>query len=168
MNLVHEPGQLHARFCDVTNIESIDAAFRWVETQFGGVNILVNNAGIVKCTFVLAQENDNDLQDMMDTNFDGYLNCTKAAYRLMKKYHAEGHIVNINSILGRAPHLGTSMDSAPLANLYVPAKFAVIGLAEIIRQELNYLQNRKIKITVRKIGVWFLVLFIKFFLIFRL
>lgn len=46
--LVYEPGKLHSRFCDLTNDESIEAAFNWIEEKLGGVNILINNAGQMK------------------------------------------------------------------------------------------------------------------------
>lgn len=48
LSLILENGKLFSRFCDITNVESIKAAFEWVETRFGGVNILINNAGILR------------------------------------------------------------------------------------------------------------------------
>lgn len=101
----------------------------------------------------LAEDNEKDLQESMNTNYGGYLYCIKAAYKLMKKHNADGHIINISSLLGNAPHLGAGLQTVPLFNSYVPAKCAVVGLAEIIRQELNYLNNRKVKISVRKLSV---------------
>ena len=41
-----EYGKVHARSCDITNLESIKETFDWIEEQLGSVNILVNNAGI--------------------------------------------------------------------------------------------------------------------------
>lgn len=46
--LVYESGKLHSRFCDLTNDESIEAAFNWIEERLGGVNILINSAGQLK------------------------------------------------------------------------------------------------------------------------
>lgn len=102
----------------------------------------------------LAEDNEKDLQDSMDTNYSGFVHCIKAAYRLMKKHNADGHIININSILGNSPQIGARLETVPLFNSYVPAKCAVVGMAEMIRQELNYLNNRKVKISVRKYR-WF-------------
>lgn len=97
---------------------------------------------------VLAQENEQDLLDVMDTNFSGYIFCIKAAYRMMKKYDSAGHIVNLNSVFGHMP-LGTaSLRMAPLFNLYPTSKHALVALVETIRDELNYLQIKKIKISV--------------------
>lgn len=97
----------------------------------------------------LAEDNEKDLQEVIDTNYSGFVHCIKAAYRLMKKNNADGHIININSLLGNSPSLGCGLETVPLFNSYVPAKCAVVGMAEIIRQELNYLNNRKVKISVR-------------------
>lgn len=98
----------------------------------------------------LAEDNEKDLQESMDTNYSGFVHCIKAAYRLMKKHNADGHIININSIFGNTPNLGSTFETVPLCNSYIPAKCAVVGMVEVIRQELNYLNNRKVKISVRK------------------
>lgn len=39
-------GKVYARACDVSSLESIKETFEWIESEFGAVNILVNNAGI--------------------------------------------------------------------------------------------------------------------------
>lgn len=97
----------------------------------------------------MAEENEQDLLDVLDTNFTGYLYCTKAAYRLMKKYDADGHILNVNSVFAHMPTLGTSsLRMAPIFNLYMTAKHAVVSMVETIRDELNYLQVKKVKISV--------------------
>lgn len=96
---------------------------------------------------MLAQDNEKDLRQVMDTNFYGTLFCTKAAYRMMKKHDADGHIVMINSLMGHVSNLcGT--DPVPLINVFPPSKAAVLSLTEIIREELNVLNNRKVKISV--------------------
>lgn len=41
-------GKIYARSCDISNLESIREAFKWIEENLGTVNILVNNAGIGK------------------------------------------------------------------------------------------------------------------------
>lgn len=41
-------GELHAFECDVANYDSVKTAFAWIEKTFGGINILVNNAGVYK------------------------------------------------------------------------------------------------------------------------
>ena len=44
--LVGAKGKLYARQCDVSKPESIKETFDWIEQEFGGLNILVNNAGV--------------------------------------------------------------------------------------------------------------------------
>lgn len=42
------PGKIYTRRCDVSEKSEIDETFKWIEDTFGGMNILVNNAGIYK------------------------------------------------------------------------------------------------------------------------
>lgn len=46
-------GRIHGRKCDVASVEEVLAAFQWVRETFGRLDVLVNNAGILKATFVL-------------------------------------------------------------------------------------------------------------------
>lgn len=100
-----------------------------------------------RCSLVLAQDNAKDLRQVMDTNFYGTLFCTKAAYRIMKKNDADGHIVIINSLMGHISNLCVT-DPVPLINVLPPSKAALLSLTEIIREELNVLNNIKVKISV--------------------
>lgn len=47
-NLKDCPGKVYAHKCDVSDINSIKTAFDWIEKNVGNVNILVNNAGILR------------------------------------------------------------------------------------------------------------------------
>lgn len=38
-------GSIHPRKCDISNTEDIEATFQWIEEKFGGIDILINNAG---------------------------------------------------------------------------------------------------------------------------
>lgn len=42
------PGKVYAYKCDVTDQESIKEAFKWIEDQFGSIQIMINNAGVMK------------------------------------------------------------------------------------------------------------------------
>lgn len=90
---------IHAYECDVSKEESILAAFQWIEKKFGGVNILVNNAGMTRHTTLLQAGNTQDLTDIVNTNILGLLFCTRESYRLMTKLNDYGHIININRYL---------------------------------------------------------------------
>lgn len=94
---------------------------------------------------ILAEDNQNALDSVIDTNLRGLIQCTKAAYKLMSKHNAIGHIVNVNSVLG---HTVLAMGPAPVTNVYPATKFAVTAATEVLRQELNYLNDTKVKVSV--------------------
>lgn len=94
---------------------------------------------------ILSDDSDVALQEVINTNLNGVIYCTKAAFKHMKKYDSIGHIININSIYGHGvPKFG----DVPTVNIYPGTKYAITATTEVIRQELNYLKNKKVKITV--------------------
>lgn len=94
---------------------------------------------------LLDEGNDEDLSLVIDTNLKGLLYSTKAAYRHLKKYDSYGHIINVNSVMG---HNVLRMGEKPTLNVYPGSKFAITATTEVLRQELNYLQNRKVRVSV--------------------
>lgn len=94
---------------------------------------------------ILDEGNEDELNLVIDTNTKGMINSIKAAYRHMKKYDSYGHIVNINSIAG---HSCISITKEPKLNVYAGSKHFVTATTEVLRQELNSLQNRKVRISV--------------------
>lgn len=93
---------------------------------------------------ILADGNDGDLHQIVSTNLCGLIHCTKAVYRQLKAADAYGHIININSILG---HKVIMLSDKQTTNVYPATKYAVTATTEVLRQELNSLQNRKVRIT---------------------
>lgn len=89
-------GNIHAYECDVSKESSILAAFQWIEKKFGGVNILVNNAGMTKHTTLLQSDNSQASTDIVNTNILGLLFCTREPYKSMSKLGDYGYIININ------------------------------------------------------------------------
>lgn len=98
---------------------------------------------------ILSDDSVEPLQEVINTNLSGVLHCTKAAYKHMKKYDSIGHIININSIYG---HGVPKFVDFPAVNIYPGTKHAMTATTEVIRQELNYLKNNKVKITVSNIN----------------
>ncbi|XP_058124714.1 farnesol dehydrogenase-like [Anopheles ziemanni] len=134
-------GRLHGFHCDVTKEEDILAAFKHVEKVFGGVDVLVNNAGVARASVQLFTPNNTaELRQVVDTNLMGLALCSREAFQSMKARSVDGHIVNINSVLGHTV--------PPLAsfNIYAPTKFGVTALTETMRHELR-LAGTKIKVT---------------------
>jgi NADP+-dependent farnesol dehydrogenase len=138
---------MYAVECDVTDETSIKAAFEWVETNLGGVDILINNAGCNRFTTILTENNMADLRTVLDTNLTGLLICTKEAFRSMKERNNYGFIINVNSVVGHSipfPSLTTRLAS----NVYPSSKYAVRAASEVLRQELIFMKNDKIRVSV--------------------
>ena len=96
-------------------------------------------------TILSDDDNTDDYQSVIDTNFAGLVNCTKFAFQLMKKLDDYGHIININSIYGHGVPI---VSTDPRTNVYSGTKHAITATTEIIRQELNFLKNKKVRVSV--------------------
>lgn len=58
-SLQSAPGKLHALKCDVTNETDVQAAFKWIKTNLGGVDILINNAGAAYSSKLISTFSDD-------------------------------------------------------------------------------------------------------------
>lgn len=126
-------GKIYARKCDLSDLQSIKETFKWIEDNFGTINILVNNAAICQVNNVLNDSDDaeNLINQMISTNFTGLVHCTRKALPLMKKNDDPSIIININSILG---HHVSYMDYS--LGIYPATKFGIRAFSETARQEL--------------------------------
>lgn len=111
---------------DVTKPTEVAASFRKAVRRFGGVDIVVNNAGVLIPSEVVSMQSA-DLQAMLDVNLFGALHVMQQAVTLMRK-QGRGHIVNVASLAGRRGF-------SPLGG-YCATKFGLIGLTEALRTEL--------------------------------
>ncbi|XP_037050742.1 farnesol dehydrogenase-like [Bradysia coprophila] len=137
-------GELHSFKCDLQREENVKAAFKWIEDTFGGVDVLINNAGILVEANLLDLDNTEKIKSAIDTNVLGVVYCTREAFHSMKKRDVAGHIVTINSISGhKVPYL---VNICPSINIYPATKFAVTAMTEVYRQELQR-EKSKVKIT---------------------
>ncbi|KAL5290647.1 DHRS11.2 family protein [Megaselia abdita] len=137
----NEQGRFHVKFCDVSNEASVSEVFSWICSTLGGVDVLINNAGVHKDGF-LATMDLKDIQTVVNTNLMGVVYCTQAAVKSMRERNFDGHIFLINSVLGHnVKRLGDTV-----ANIYPATKFGLTAINEILRQEFNILKS-KIKIT---------------------
>ncbi|XP_055536152.1 farnesol dehydrogenase-like [Wyeomyia smithii] len=132
-------GSLHAAKCDVSKEEDILKTFAWIEKKFGGVDVLINNAGILRDT-TLAEADTQKIREVLDTNVMGLVICSREAYQSMKKRSVDGHIIHINSVAG---HM---VPNFPRLNIYPASKHAVTAITETMRQELRT-EGTKIKVT---------------------
>lgn len=112
---------------DVTDADSINAGFVAAESQFGTVDVLVNNAGIGEGVPFLKMTEGN-WRSMLDTNLDGAWRVAHRAAVAMAKSGQGGSIVNIASILGLRVGQGLSH--------YAVAKAGVVQLTKAMAIEL--------------------------------
>jgi NAD(P)-dependent dehydrogenase (short-subunit alcohol dehydrogenase family) len=113
--------------CDITDSEDANHMLAAVRDRFGRIDVLVNNAGII-LVGPLELMTEQDFDDAMRTHFYGPLHLILSVIPEMKS-RREGRIVNIASIGGKiaSPHLAA----------YCASKFALVGLSESLRTELN-------------------------------
>ncbi len=111
--------------CDISDIEAVNNAVSQIITDFGGIDILINNAGITKDK-LLMQMNEEDISDVIDVNLKGSMYVTKACLRnFVRKRH--GRIVNISSVVGL-------MGNAGQVN-YSASKAGIIGFTKSVARE---------------------------------
>jgi len=112
---------------DVTKQDQINAAIKAAEKKFGGIDVLVNNAGIGYFAAVEESE-DQEVRRMFDINVFGLGRMIQAVLPGMRK-RRKGFIVNIASVAG--------LRSFPSLGYYSATKFAVEGLSEALWQEIE-------------------------------
>lgn len=145
------PGKLYAVKCDISKDDDVVKAFGWILFELGGVDVLINNAGITRSVSITSEGNEEDLRAVLQTNLWGLIMCTKKAVEIMKRKNViGGHIININSVVGHSvPYLSIpGFNQKPSFNVYPSSKYAITALNEVLRQEFNF-DNAKYKITVR-------------------
>lgn len=140
------PGYFHRNLypikCDVTNETEVIKVFQWIEENFGGTDVLINNAGVLRKTELTAENNSDDVRAVLDTNVMGVFYCIREAYQQMKKHKSAGHIVIVNSIAGHyVPRFPYSL------GIYGGTKHAVTAMTETYRQEFSK-DGSNVKVTV--------------------
>lgn len=113
--------------CDVTDPESVEAAFKQVEEAHGPVEVLVANAGITHDTLLLRMSED-DWSSVIETNLTGSFRVAKRAAKGMLRLR-RGRIVLISSVVGL-------LGSAGQVN-YAASKAGLVGMARSMARELG-------------------------------
>ncbi|NDL62041.1 SDR family oxidoreductase [Acerihabitans arboris] len=126
--LVEELGnQATAIETDVTDNSQVEWLFAQVKDTFGGLDLLLNNAGLgIHAPFT--DSSPEQWRGMIDTNLIGLLNCTHAAIPLLKG-RPGAMIASVSSTGGRYGVEGWSV--------YCATKYAVVGFHETLRKELG-------------------------------
>jgi NAD(P)-dependent dehydrogenase (short-subunit alcohol dehydrogenase family) len=112
---------------DVANREAVYGWADQVVTDHGGVNLVINNAGVALGATIEGMSYE-DFEWLMGINFWGVVYGTKAFLPHLKA-SGEGHIVNLSSVFG--------LISVPSQAAYNAAKFAVRGFTDTLRMELE-------------------------------
>jgi 3-oxoacyl-[acyl-carrier protein] reductase len=112
---------------DVTDADSIDAAFTAIEAELGPVEVVVANAGITKDTLLLRMS-EEDFVSVVDTNLSGAFRVVKRASKNMLKARF-GRVVLVSSVVGL-------LGSAGQIN-YAASKSGLVGLARSLTRELG-------------------------------
>jgi rhamnose utilization protein RhaD (predicted bifunctional aldolase and dehydrogenase)/NAD(P)-dependent dehydrogenase (short-subunit alcohol dehydrogenase family) len=122
-------GLVHAIRMDVTDESSVAAAFEEVACTYGGVDVVVPNAGVAHVA-VLTEIKPDEFRRVMDVNATGYLLFMQAGARMMIEQGTGGNIVVISSKNVLAPGKEFGAYSASKAAAHQLGKMAAIELAE--------------------------------------
>lgn len=106
----------HASAADVTDWDSTAAAFEKVKEQFGGVDVLVNNAGITR-DGMFRKMSFEDWNAVMSTNLNSIFNVTKQVIDGMTEKNW-GRIINVSSVNGQKGQFGQTNYSAAKAGMH--------------------------------------------------
>jgi len=112
--------------CDVTNAEQVNAVVDEVVKTWGGLAILVNNAGITRDTLVMRMK-DEQWDAVINVNLRGTFLFTRAACRALMKA-GRGRVINIASVCGLTGNPGQANYSA--------SKAGIIGMTRTVAKEL--------------------------------
>jgi 3-oxoacyl-[acyl-carrier protein] reductase len=109
--------------CDVTNPEQVEAMMKTIGDKFGGLDILINNSGIIRDR-TIKKLTLEDFENVVRVNLTGTFNVTQKAAAILRK---DGRIVNLSSVSGQMGLFGQ-------AN-YSSSKAAIIALTKVSARE---------------------------------
>jgi NADP-dependent 3-hydroxy acid dehydrogenase YdfG len=131
-------GEARARALDITSREDTKAFVDAARAEFGRVDVIVNNAGVMPLSPMASLKVD-EWDRMIDVNIRGVLHGIAAVLPIMND-QGSGQIINVSSIGGHTV--------SPTAAVYCATKFAVWAISDGLRQE-----NDRIRVTVISPGV---------------
>lgn len=122
---------------DVSNYHTIPKFVTDLPKDFADIDILINNAGLVKGLENVGDVSQSDIETMFNTNVLGLITLTQAILPILKKKNS-GDILNIGSIAGKDPYPGGS--------IYCATKAAVLSFTHSLRKETIDTQIRILQV----------------------
>lgn len=115
-------------FADVRNYKILESEINSLPEKYKKIDILINNAGLAIGLDKVYLNEEEDIDNVVDTNIKGVLYMTKLIVPLMLKYEIAGHIVNMGSIAGNSAYAGGAV--------YCGTKAAVKTISDGLRIDL--------------------------------
>ncbi|MEV4538615.1 SDR family NAD(P)-dependent oxidoreductase [Asanoa sp. NPDC049518] len=134
------PDRLLTLAVDLTDEAAVRAGVAAVVDRFGGLDVVVNNAGYAT-TGTVEDFPADEFRAQVETNLFGVVNVSRAALPVMRRQRS-GHLVQISSVGGR-------VGGTPGLSAYQTAKFGVAGFSEVLANEVGHLG---IKVTIVEPG----------------
>lgn len=133
-------GEADYFLADVSNLEEVEKMMQEIKERFGGLDVLVNNAGVCKDR-TLAKMSPQEWQKVIDVDLTGVFNCTKSALPLIVQN--KGKIISLSSLVGQRGNFGQTN--------YAAAKAGIIGFTKSLSKEVG-----KFGVTVNAIAPGFI------------
>jgi 3-oxoacyl-[acyl-carrier protein] reductase len=123
----HTAGKVEGKAADVRDSDQVAELFRFIDSRFGGLDVLVNNAG-VGIFETVSEISLEQWKATIETNLSGVFYTTREAL-LRFETRGRGYIVNISSLAGANAFAGGAA--------YNASKFALTGFSEAAMQDLR-------------------------------
>src|SRR5205807_9568451 len=120
------PKEITRTEADVADVAQVDKLFEEVKKNLGGLDVLVNNAGIAGPTAKVEDIDPKDWDRTIAIDVNGMFYCTRKGMPMIKAAGG-GSIINLSSIAGRLPF--------PMRTPYSFAKFGVVGFTQSLAAE---------------------------------
>ena len=134
-DLKEQGHNVFSQICDVTNKEQVYQNAAIIKEKFGSIDVLINNAGTVYTGYML-DRTDEELENLINVNFTSMIYTIRAFMPDMLEKNF-GHIINISS--------ASSLTGAPKLAVYAATKWAVAGLTESLRLEVQKMGKNGVK-----------------------
>lgn len=122
-------GEVAGKLCDVRVEEQVKAVLDSCEKRFGGMDILINNAGMGFFDKTVEEMSADEFRQTLETNLFGVFYSCHHAIPIMRN-RGGGYIFNISSLAGQNPH--------PRMAAYNASKFGLNGFSEALMQEVRH------------------------------